>query len=830
MKILLAGPDHEENLSIRYLSASLESAGHETALAAFNSAADINEVAKAAEAADTVGLSMCFQARAQEFLALARRIKARDPKKLIVAGGHYASCAAAPLLANHPEIDVIVIHEGERTLVEIADATRHLDERLPAVPGIAYRRGQQVLFTEPRPMLDDLDALPFPDRTGPVHLIAGVPTSYLMGSRGCYENCAYCCITTLHRMAPGKRFRQRSVERIADEMAALYRESGTRQFIFHDDNFLVPSEAFNHTRISAFEKALNERGVKDIALVIKCRPADAHERVLQRLKALGLVRIFLGVESSTSRGLLVLERKQTVEDSERALETCAGLDISAQFTLMIFHPDTTLDTLRSDAAFMRRYCGNPWNFGRTEIYAGTPLEQRMLAAGRARGNYLAREYGLLDPAADLACNASLRLFRSRCWSNGSLMQNAIGLDHTAAVAKHFYQGPHRGALVRRAEEWLRAVNLDTVGLLDEVIELSASTGGRLSTGFERRILDLASRESAARREFLSEAMNLRTQLAALHLADRGHRVNRVLPSWPRLAKRAAAALLAIGIPTTIGNRQALAQKPAATPPASTAGQDQAACSLSGTVTDPSGAVIAGAKVTVTNVDTGVSRALTTDKGGQYAASDLGAGHYTIKVEAPGFRTFVRTGIVLQAGGRERVNVSLTIEIGCCEYVATALEPASYEKRTKPFMYVVGEADDHGTLQGIAKLVYGDSRLWIQIFEANRSLVWKSGTILPGMAILIPPKKRLVPKLIAKVTPAYPPAARKEHISGDVLLEITLNKDGSVAETRVIDGNPLLAEAATAAAKQWRYQPLIVHGEPVVNFVVLVSFAKDGTVR
>ena len=351
-------------------------------LATYNSPVDASAVANAAQRADLVGLSLCFQARAREFLGLAQRIKSGDPNKTVVAGGHYASCAAEPLLANHPEIDIIVIHEGERTLVEIADAMPHLRERLPSISGIAYRDGQRVHFTKPRPTLDDLDVLPFPDRSGPVHWIAGVPTSYLMGSRGCYGSCAYCCITALHRLAPGRRFRQRDVERIADEMSALHEKRGTRQFIFHDDNFLVPSEAVNHARISAFEKALKQRGVKDIALVIKCRPADATPRVLRRLKALGLIRVFLGVESATTRGLAVLDRNQTVEDSERAIELCSELGISAQFTLMTFNPDTTLDTLRSDVAFMRRFCGNPMNFCRAEIYAGTPLEKRMIECGR----------------------------------------------------------------------------------------------------------------------------------------------------------------------------------------------------------------------------------------------------------------------------------------------------------------------------------------------------------------------------------------------------------------------------------------------------------------
>ena len=125
MRVLLAGPDYEENLSIRYLSSSLLAAGHETSLIPFNSSADIVAVATSAQNADLVGLSMCFQSRAQEFLRLAQLIKSRDPKRLIVAGGHYGSCAAEPLLVHHPELDIVVIHEGERTLVEIADALPH---------------------------------------------------------------------------------------------------------------------------------------------------------------------------------------------------------------------------------------------------------------------------------------------------------------------------------------------------------------------------------------------------------------------------------------------------------------------------------------------------------------------------------------------------------------------------------------------------------------------------------------------------------------------------------------------------------------------------------
>jgi len=685
LKVLLAGPDYEENLSIRYLSGALLNAGHETTLAAFNSPADADAVADAAGDAEIIGLSLCFQSRAKEFLGLAQLIKSRDPRKFVVAGGHYASCAAEDLLRNHPEIDLIVIHEGEKTLVEIADAMPHLEERLPEIPGVAYRnKKRQICFSDRRHMLDDLDVLPLPDRRGPIHSIAGVPTSYLMGSRGCYGKCAYCCITTLHELAPGKRFRQRSVSNIVEEMSALYHERGTRQFVFHDDNFLVPSVAMNHARLLAFEKALKGRGIEGIALVIKCRPADAKPEVLRRLKDMGLVRMFLGVESATALGLSALHRSQSVEESVRALEACAALDISAQFTLMTFHPAATLETLRSDLAFMRRFCGNPLNFCRAEIYAGTPLEKQMMLLGRARGDYLARVYSLSDPAADLACNLSLNLFASRCWSNGSLMQRTIGLDHMVSVVKRFHDGARQQALSRRVAEWVRSVNLDTINLLDEVIDLGASNAGVRNGGLEKAIRHVRERESKSRQNFLREGMNLRGELEAFRYTDKVRGSGQIFGSSHRLARQAATALLAIGIPAAAGCNPGVTemappplQQGQTPPPESKAGQNKSNCSLTGTVTDVSGAVIPNATITVTNVDTKLANTLKTNGAGEYQATLLPPGHYAVNVQASAFKAAEKTGIVLKQGANERADFVLKLDPnymrGCCEYAATPLE-------------------------------------------------------------------------------------------------------------------------------------------------------------
>jgi anaerobic magnesium-protoporphyrin IX monomethyl ester cyclase len=831
MRVLLAGPDFEENLSIRYLASSLQANGHEPLLAVFNSVDDVSAVADQAGKADVVGLSICFQSRAQEFLILARRIKQKHPGKLIVAGGHYASCAAADLLEHHPELDIIVIHEGEQTLVEIVAAAENLKDGLPNITGIGYREDDQIRFTPKRRTLDDLDTLPFPERNGRIHTIAGVPTSFLMGSRGCYENCAYCCIVTLHHLAPGKRFRQRKAELIADEMAELYRERGTRQFVFHDDNFLVPSVPVNLTRIDAFDKAFKSRGMEDIALLVKCRPADANRDVLSRLKEMGLVRVFMGIESATEMGLLTLERHQTVEQSIHALDMCGELDISAQFTIMTFNPDANLNTLRADLAFMRRFAGNPLNFCRAEIYAGTPLEKRMIALGRARGDYRAREYNMTDPVADLACTLSLDLFYDRCWGNGSLMQNTIGLDHMIAVRKRFHG---RDDLCERAHAWVRAVNLNTLDLLEEVIEMSASEEGKMGAAARRKIQTLSEREARTRNEFVLQGLRLKNELDEFRLPGRAIPVaGASRPGWGRQV----AAVLAIGVQMSVPMSQVVAE-PMFAPQQATSEQEKC-CTLGGTVTDTSGAVIPNANITITNLATGSAITQNTDQAGRYAVKELTPGKYEVKAEASGFQTAVIKNVEVGTDSSGRMDIRLDIPPlkggnfgGCCEYAAPPMRvTVDYIAKKKPFIYIVGEDDDdHGTLKGIAKVVYGDRKMWVQIFEANRDRLQTPYAVTYSMSITIPPAHRVVPKLLTKVPPVYPPEAAAQHKSRDVVMDVVLNDDGSVRKVDVIDGDPLLNNAATDAVKQWKYRPLTVHGKLVDKFVVVVTFDKNGKVH
>ncbi|MFH1465007.1 MAG: cobalamin-dependent protein [Pseudomonadota bacterium] len=547
MYVLLVGPDLEENLSLAYLAAALQRAGHRAEQVPFEHAGQLPEVLRRAAGADLVGLSMAFQARAREFLRLARALR-RAGGPPVVAGGHYASCAAEELLAHHPEIDAVVLHEGEQSLVELADQGAD-PPAWTAVPGLVLRTPAGPRVTAVRPIEPDLTAFPRPLRAGPVRLLAGVPTAYLLGSRGCLGDCHYCCIQTLHRLCPGPRFRQRPADDVAAELADLYHGRGIRQFVFHDDNFLVPSQRANRARLAALRHGLRARGVGEHALVIKCRPQEAERGILEELRDMGLIRLFMGVESATPEGLASLGRRQAVADSERALDLCDHLGISSQFGLMVFHPDATLAGMRADIDFLRRFAQHPTGFARAEIYAGTPLERRMLAEGRATGDYLARGYPMAEPALDRAFDIVTALLQERCWAHESLLQRVIGMDHLAATLARFYPEPEAQRLVADIHVAQLEVNTATIDILAAVVDLAARATP-VDPAWRREVETIAALERADRERAWEVYRALGARLDAFVAARTGlDQVARGGMPSGRLARHAAVVL---GLVATVG--------------------------------------------------------------------------------------------------------------------------------------------------------------------------------------------------------------------------------------------------------------------------------------
>lgn len=549
MHVLLVGPDFESNLSLGYLASALRAAGHTAEIAAFNGSEDAAAVLVRALHADAVGLSMCFQVRAPEFLALAADIKRLRPGVPVIAGGHFATCAALELMRDNPQLDLVVQHEGEQTLVELASLGDDLVRDAGKIAGVVHREDGVPRASPKRPILRDLDTLPVPDRSGPARLVAGVPTAYIMGSRGCIRSCDYCCITTLHRVAPGPRFRRRDPEKVVEELSDLYHRRGVRQFVFHDDNFLVPSPRENLDRLDRYHRAIQAAGMKDIGIVMKCGPQDLDPASLEKLVSMGLLRIFLGIESGSQCGLDSIGRRQTTIDTERAVSLCEKYGVSSQYTMIIFHPDATIESMLSDLDFVERHPAHPLNYCRAELYAGTPLERRMVESGRAVGDYMARTYQYTDPRVARVWALGRDLFAGRCWGQDDMLGQVIRLDHQATVLRHFYDGAEAQAVARDFYAWEVRVNLDTARLFRELVIACGRAESDRDPALLATLEDIRRREGDNRRAHLAELCEMRRRISACvqPLLDLAQGRAPLPEPRKRAPRHAMAVALAVGL-------------------------------------------------------------------------------------------------------------------------------------------------------------------------------------------------------------------------------------------------------------------------------------------
>ena len=103
------------------------------------------------------------------------------------------------------------------------------------------------------------------------------------------------------------------------------------------------------------------------------------------------------------------------------------------------------------------------------------------------------------------------------------------------------------------------------------------------------------------------------------------------------------------------------------------GQGSYTAQVRGTVTDPAHAVLNNAKVTVTNESTSIATTATTNASGEYVVNGLRPASYAIKVEAPGFRGVVRTGLVLAVS--QQATVDFTLSLATTSETVTVTETA-----------------------------------------------------------------------------------------------------------------------------------------------------------
>jgi anaerobic magnesium-protoporphyrin IX monomethyl ester cyclase len=479
--IALVGPELEENLGLRYLSSSLRNAGFATSILPFNLGQDLNRVLTGIRSAQQppllIAISLSFQRRATDCMALILALRETGYAGHITGGGHFGFFCRTDLLRDFGELDSICCGEAEEIIVDLARSVR---DQLPLadIAGLCYRDANNNIVDNPLRPAPDISSLPWPDRQGERCTCCGHRIAALVAGRGCYGNCAFCCIAAWHRSNCANRpFRIRPVDDVADEIAWLYHEQGIEIFIFHDDNFFLPDKTDNLERLRALAGAIECRGVGRIATSVKARPTDITPEVVGIMKErLGLYRIFLGVENNSSQGLTTLRRGVMRGQNYNSMKMLMAHELFICFNLLLFDPDTTPETLLENMDFISRFGSAAFFFGRVELYAGTPLLARMQKENRCFGDYLGWDYRLKNDRIQRIFNITMQTFYNRNYPADSPVNRLQSTRHDVEICRFFHPERYK-------EQWMRAVNTlcklladDTVSRMKTIVDFVVGKG------------------------------------------------------------------------------------------------------------------------------------------------------------------------------------------------------------------------------------------------------------------------------------------------------------------------------------------------------------------
>ncbi|MBU4319202.1 MAG: B12-binding domain-containing radical SAM protein [Proteobacteria bacterium] len=343
MKVLLIAPPYplEEfpspPLGLCYAAAAFEAAGCSVRILDFivqkYSAEKIKQTLDEFKP-DVVGTNSVTMNHNQA-VSILKEVKTISPKVIILMGGPHISFDYEASLAAHPEIDMVVIGEGEITIKEIVPVL-HDRKAWASIKGIAFLDGGRLVKTPDRELLKDLDTLPHPPRQMlPLskYLALGLPAS-IITSRGCPNQCIFC----VGRRMVGSKFRTRSVSLIMDEIQELL-DMGFEQINFADDFFTVDKK-----RVKQICAEIKARGL-NFGWSIFARADSVDLDVMETMKDAGCHTVLFGIESGNQEILNTVRKRIKIEQIKKAVEIskAAGLRVFGSFIVGL--PGETHETL-----------------------------------------------------------------------------------------------------------------------------------------------------------------------------------------------------------------------------------------------------------------------------------------------------------------------------------------------------------------------------------------------------------------------------------------------------------------------------------------------------
>ncbi len=302
-------------------------------------------------------------------VAIARSARSLNKGIRVIVGGIHPSARPRETISM-PDFDVLVQGEGEITTRDLLDALSK-GRNLKHVRSIFYKNNGRVVRTDPRPEIDDLDAIPFDNRD----LLFGLEQyprnalGQIHTSRGCAHECAYCSSPIIWK----RKVRFRSVGNVIAEIEYLHACYRVNDLNFADDNFTSDQH-----RVAVICEEILKRKLK--VRWRCCSRPDIHQNigteVLRLMRRAGCTQICVGFESGDQRLLDNVDRHVRVGDNEKVLEAMKRAGIRLHVDFIIGLPGESKETLEQTFQLMQRLwrrCRPTMTVALFKPYPGTRL-------------------------------------------------------------------------------------------------------------------------------------------------------------------------------------------------------------------------------------------------------------------------------------------------------------------------------------------------------------------------------------------------------------------------------------------------------------------------
>ncbi|MCA9772625.1 MAG: B12-binding domain-containing radical SAM protein [Myxococcales bacterium] len=330
---------------------------------------------------DIVGLS-CMTHEAAVAHELAKQIKVRSPHTKVIIGGPYTGGNPEKILQN-AAVDYVVVGEGEWTFQELVEALER-GETEPKLPGVAYMRGNEYVWTRGREPSEGemLDSIPFPawdlvdveayyDTPRFASTYARREYMSIFTSRGCPYHCTYC-----HEVF-GKKFHAHSVDRTMAEIDAIVERYGVGELSIVDDIFNI-----DRKRAQEICERLAARGY-DLKLDFPngVRADQMTFELLEAMKKAGAYRLVYAIETASPRLQKYTKKHVNLTKMNEVINWTDKLEIFCHGFFMLGFPGETREELNTTVEYALKSNLHTANFFVVNPFEGTELSRQVEAMG-----------------------------------------------------------------------------------------------------------------------------------------------------------------------------------------------------------------------------------------------------------------------------------------------------------------------------------------------------------------------------------------------------------------------------------------------------------------